>query len=103
MTRPGRGNQQQQGAQSVARRRRGVTVAPSPLNGVKLELAVGLCVVLMLWAALDRWTSDWLVQAGVLAGGAVMVAAWIVLRAHRVMRRHGAGADRSPADVIKDN
>ncbi len=67
----------------------GFTVAASPLNGVKLELAVICCGGVLLLLLQGRITSHSLLQLMLLAGygGASML--WVIYRVRQVMRRTG--------------
>lgn len=71
-------------------------VAPSPLNGVKLELGFILLAGIVLWLAADSITADVATQLLILLGFAVSAAAWLVWRTRRIVRQFAAGA--RPAD-----
>ena len=70
-------------------------MAPSPLNGVKLELAVIVCLGVGLWLAAGRVLDSAAAQLAVLALGGVAGAAWVVLRARRILARHRDPAPRA--------
>jgi hypothetical protein len=71
----------------------GFTVAASPLNSVKLELAVICCVGVLLFLLEGRITHDSLLQLGLLAAYGVISMVWIIYRVRQVVRkisdRHG--------------
>jgi len=79
---------------AVARKR--LHVAPSPLNGVKLELGFILLAGIVLWLAADSITADVATQLLILLGFGVSAAAWLVWRTRRIVRQLAAGA--RPAD-----
>lgn len=82
--------------------RKRLDVAPSPLNGVKLELGFILLAGIVLWLAADSITADVATQLLILLGFAVSAAAWLVWRTRRIVRQFTAGAhstDRHPSDV----
>ncbi len=65
----------------------GLSVAPSPFNAVKLELAVILIVGLLLWIAVDSITNSDVTQIVILLVFGVFGAAWLILRTHILLRR----------------
>jgi len=67
--------------------RQGLSVAPSPFNAVKLELAVILIVGLLLWIAVDSITNSDVAQIVILLVFGVLGAAWLILRTHILLRR----------------
>lgn len=67
----------------------GFTVAASPFNGVKLELAVIFCVGVLLLLLQGRITSNSLLQLGLLAGYGAASMLWILYRVRRVVRNVG--------------
>lgn len=71
---------------SVTRRGHGMTVAPSPFNGVKLELGLLLVVGLGLWLVHEDLVSEPVWQLALLFGYGAGAALWLVLRTHRVSR-----------------
>lgn len=68
---------------------RGFTVAASPLNSVKLELAVICCGGVLLLLLQERITSNSLLQLGLLAGYGVASMLWILYRVRQVVRKTG--------------
>ncbi len=78
-------NQRRNIPQSAA----GFTVAPSPFNGVKLELAVIFCVGVLLLLLQGRITSNSLLQLGLLAGYGGVSMLWVLYRVRQIMRKVG--------------
>ncbi len=74
----------QQRSASVARQD-GFTVSPSPLNGVKFELAVVLVLGLLLLLAHGRLTGSLLWQFLLLGGYGLLGMIWIIYRARQVL------------------
>lgn len=68
---------------------KGTGVPPSPLNPVKLELAIIMIVAVLLWAVHGRITADPLGQLLLLGGYGVLAMAWLVLRTRRILARRG--------------
>ena len=73
---------------------KGMTVAPSPLNEVKLELAIILVVGMLLLLAQGRIVDSLSVQLLVLVSYGVLGMLWIIVRARQVLRR--IARDREP-------
>ena len=67
----------------------GFTVAASPLNSVKLELAVICCGGVLLLLLQERITSNSLLQLGLLAGYGGVSMLWILYRVRQVVRKIG--------------
>ncbi|MGD8639296.1 MAG: hypothetical protein PVF34_06080 [Gammaproteobacteria bacterium] len=65
----------------------GFQVGPSPLNAVKLELAIIIVIGLVFWIALDSITSNDVAQIGLLFLFGIVSAAWLVLRTRHLARR----------------
>lgn len=65
--------------------RRGFGVAPSPLNGVKRDLALVLLGALLLLLVVPRLAADMGMQLLLLAGYGVLSALWVVIRTRRVL------------------
>lgn len=68
-------------------RGRGVTVAPSPLNEVKLDLAIILCVGVLLLLVQGRVVESLWVQFSILFTYSLLGMAWIIIRTRRIMAR----------------
>ncbi len=62
-------------------------VAASPMNAVKLELAVICCAGVLLWLVQGRVTDNQMVQLLLLGGYGCAGMLWIVFRARRVLTR----------------
>lgn len=73
---------------------KGMTVAPSPLNEVKLDLAIILVVGGLLLLVQGRLLDSLLAQLLVLASYGLLGMLWIVIRARNVLRR--IACDREP-------
>lgn len=84
---------QSKGDASLSRRSKGFTVAASPFNAVKLDLALLVVVGLVLWIVHDRLVADQLGQLLLLWGYGVLAMGWVVLRTRRVVRRLAAEQD----------
>lgn len=66
---------------------KGMTVAPSPLNEVKLDLAIILVVGMLLLLVQGRLMDGLPAQLLVLASYGVAGMLWIVVRTRKVLRR----------------
>ena len=75
---------------------KGMTVAPSPLNEVKLDLAIILVVGALLLLVQGRLLDSLLAQLLVLASYGVLGMLWIVIRARKVLRRIARDRERRP-------
>lgn len=82
-------------APKVACPRRGFSIAPSPLNGVKLELGLILVVGMLLAVVHARIAHGVLAQLVLLGGYGLAAMAWLLVRTHRVLRRQAR--DRTAA------
>ena len=67
--------------------RKGVTVAPSPLNEVKLDLAIILVVGGLLLLVQGRLLDSVLMQLLALASYGILGMLWSILRTRAVLRR----------------
>jgi hypothetical protein len=74
---------------------KGLTVAPSPLNEVKLDLGIILVVGGLLLLIQGRIINDLALQFLLLLSYGLLGMAWIIVRVRRVM----AKLDRERADV----
>jgi len=75
--------------------KKGVSVSPSPLNPVKLELALVIIGALLLLALQARLSADPVTQLGWLGGYGITAMCWLVWRTRRVLSRGGAEAPTS--------
>ncbi|WP_455206719.1 hypothetical protein [Kaarinaea lacus] len=66
---------------------KGLHVAPSPFNAIKLELAVIMIVGFMLWISVDSITNSEAAQIVILMVFGVLSAGWLIARTHYVLRR----------------
>jgi hypothetical protein len=71
---------------SLPRQRRGFTVAASPFNGVKLDLALIVIVGMVVWLIHDRVIENGFGQLLFLAGYGLCAMIWIVLKTRRIAR-----------------
>jgi hypothetical protein len=69
-----------------------MTVAPSPFNGVKVELGIALLLGLLLWLVHERLVSGTPGQLLLLLGYGWLAAGWLVWRTRGVLRRQRAAA-----------
>ena len=76
--------------------RKGMTVAPSPLNEVKLDLAIILVVGGLLLLVQGRLLDSVLMQLLVLVSYGILGMVWIILRARAVLRRIACNYASSP-------
>lgn len=77
--------------------RKGIGVAPSPLNPVKLELAVLTVLGVLLWIVHTRITRDALGQLLILGGYGLAAMTWLMMRTRRVVAaRLRGGLPASP-------
>jgi len=65
----------------------GVSVAPSPFNAVKLELAVIIVIGLLVWVAVDSITTSDAAQIVILLVFGLLGACWLIVRTYMVVRR----------------
>lgn len=65
----------------------GFGVAPSPFNGVKLELAVVMVLGLCVWMAAEFITASDFVQIIVLLGFSLVAAVWLITRTRILFRQ----------------
>ncbi len=72
---------------SVPQKSKGVVVEPSPLNHIKLELAVMLCIALMILLLVPSFTDDILLQLLILVVSGMAGAGWLVLRVRKTVAK----------------
>ncbi len=72
---------------SITRKRRSVTVAPSPFNVVKFELGVILLLLPLVWLLVERLVTKTHWQFALLFAAASLASAWLIWRTRGVMRR----------------
>jgi len=73
--------------QSLSRAQKGFTVAASPLNGVKVDLAVVIVLGILLLITHGLLSESTLVQLAILLGYGLTAMAWIVLKTRRLMSK----------------
>lgn len=76
--------------------RKGLAVAPSPLNEVKLDLGVILTVGVVLLLVQGRVLDSVLLQLLLLASYSLVGMLWIVVRTRRIMTRIAREREQSP-------
>ncbi len=77
---------------SLPRRRRSFTVAASPFNGVKFDLALVIIVGLVVWLIHDRLIESGFGQMLFLAGYGLSAMVWLVAKTRRVEQAQRAKA-----------
>lgn len=71
--------------------RSGMRVAASPFNGVKLDLAIIIVLLLLIWLVLANTVKDTLTQTMILFACSGLAASWIIFRVRRILYRHEGG------------
>jgi len=85
---------------AAAKKQTGFGVAPSPFNGVKLELGLLLVAGVVIWLAAESIIASVDGQLLLLAGYGVAAALWLTFRTRRVLRRCAEeAAARGPDDI----
>ncbi|NOY63759.1 MAG: hypothetical protein GXP10_11530 [Gammaproteobacteria bacterium] len=82
--------------ESIARRECGFSVAPSPLNPVKFELALIVVVGGLLWLLQDTITGNAFSQLLLLLGYGVCASAWLTWRVRRIVAETAQAANMGP-------
>ena len=80
---------------SLPRQRRSFTVAASPFNGVKFDLAMIVVVGVVVWLIHDRLIDNSLGQTLFLAGYGVSAMVWLMAKTRRIERSQRANVDTS--------
>ncbi len=78
---------------SLPRQRRSFTVAASPFNGVKFDLALIVVVGVVVWLVHDRLIDNGLGQTLFLAGYGVSAMIWLMVKTRRIEQAQRAKAD----------
>lgn len=78
---------------SLPRQRRGFTVAASPFNGVKLDLALIVVGGVVVWLIHDRLIENGVGQLLFLAGYGLCAMGWLVAKT-RLISRSQSSTDR---------
>ena len=76
-----------EGDASLPRQRRGFTVAASPFNSVKLDLALIIIVAVVVVLVHKHLAESFLSQLAILAGYGFISMAWLILKTRRISRR----------------
>lgn len=79
---------------TLTRHRPGFSVTPSPFNTVKPDLGVIVLLGFLLSLMRERITQDLRLQFLLLIGHGIMGAAWIVVRARRIVASLTSGRRR---------
>jgi len=69
--------------------RSGMRVAASPLNGVKLDMAIIFVLLLLIWLVLAKTVTSTAVQTIILFLCSGLAAGWIIFRVRRILHQHG--------------
>lgn len=77
---------------SLPRQRRSFTVAASPFNGVKFDLALLVIVGVVVWLIHDRLIDNGLGQMLFLAGYGLSAMIWLVAKTRRIEQEQSAKA-----------
>lgn len=70
---------------SVPHKRKGLEVQPSPLNHIKLELGVVLCVAVLVLLLAPSFSESLTVQLLILLGYGVVAGGWLAWRIRKTM------------------
>ncbi len=70
---------------SVPHKHKGIEVQPSPLNHIKLELGVVLCVAVLVLLLAPSFSESLAVQLFILLGYGVAAGGWLVWRIRKTM------------------
>lgn len=87
--------QQRRAAKAADSDHQGFGVAASPLNIVKFELGVIICVAAALWLALDSITANLKGQLLILALYGIAAMYWVIYRTKRVVKSCSIPAEHS--------
>jgi hypothetical protein len=88
-----------EGDASLSRRRRGFTVAASPFNSVKLDLALIIVVAVVVVLIHKHLAESFLAQLAILAGYGLISMAWLILKTRRISR---SVAEENKAMVVDE-
>lgn len=72
---------------SVTRKRREITVAPSPFNPVKFELGLIMLLAVAVYVMVEKWVDNSLLRWTVLAATGILSMLWLILRSMQVSRK----------------
>ena len=71
----------------MSNKKRQFSVAASPFNGIKLELAVILVLIVLISAGISPFTNSWSELFVWAFGFSVLGACWIAFRTHLLLRK----------------
>ena len=77
----------------VPQKGKGIVVEPSPLNHIKFELGVVLCVALLILLLVPSFVSDLFTQLAILMSCGVMASLWLIWRIRRAVAQLSEQAD----------
>jgi len=79
----------------TSQKNKSFSVAPSPFNSIKLELAIVMVVGGLMLAAVDSITQDLILQISILLIAGLLGMAWIIWRTRKQLKRHGKTTSNS--------
>ena len=68
--------------------RAGFQVAASPLNAVKLELAIIVVMAILLLLLVNALSTEFLTQVAILSTFSMLSAIWLVVRTRRLIKKY---------------
>lgn len=71
----------------MSNKKRQFSVAASPFNGIKLELAVILVLIVLISAGVSPFTNSWGELFAWAFGLTVVGACWVIFRTHLLLRK----------------
>ncbi len=71
---------------SVPHKSKGVIVEPSPLNHIKLELGLVLCVAVLVLLLSSSFSESLIVQLMILLGYGLVASGWLIWRIRRTVQ-----------------
>lgn len=71
---------------SVTQKAKGLTVAPSPFNSVKLDLGIIIVGAALLWIVANRIIGPWWGQILLLAAYGITGMSWIIFKINHIIR-----------------
>jgi hypothetical protein len=85
----------------ASRKNKSLSVAPSPFNSIKLELAVVVILGGLLLVALDSITEDLFLQISILFAAGLIGMVWIIWRTFGLLKHHSkvSNSDHQSADA----
>jgi hypothetical protein len=85
----------------ASRKNKSLSVAPSPFNSIKLELAVVFILGGLLLAVLDSITQDLFLQISILFGAGLTGMVWIIWRTYGLLKHYSkvSSSEHQSADA----